>query len=103
MALPTELLADLHNWRQHHPHATFGDIEAEVAQRMAQLHAEAVEMLVQVPVATEGPPVCPTCVQPMHASGTRTRQVQTRTGRMVRLSRAYFVCPVCATGIFPPR
>lgn len=103
MTIPTELLADLTLWRQQHPAATFTEIEAEVARRLAQLHAEAVASVVNTPDETLASPTCPACGQRMQASGTRTRTIQTRTGVTVRLTRAYFVCPVCATGIFPPR
>lgn len=45
--------------------------------------------------------VCPECGQRMRYKGEKARDVVTETGE-VRLERAYYYCPSCRKGIFPP-
>jgi hypothetical protein len=101
MALPPDLVTPLRAWQQAHPQATLADIEAEVARLLAQTHAELVQDL----LAQRDPlpsPTCPDCQQPMQASGQRTRHLLVRSGADVTLTRSYYVCPACGTGLFPP-
>jgi hypothetical protein len=44
---------------------------------------------------------CPECGGRMQRKGERTRQVVTEAGE-VRVSRAYYSCPACRRGLFPP-
>lgn len=102
MTIPAELWADLQAWHAHHPQATWEELEAAVAHRLAAVHAEALTALVAETALPPERPRCPTCDQSMHASGTRTRQVLTRSGEVAPLTRQYFVCSACGTGLFPP-
>jgi uncharacterized protein with PIN domain len=45
---------------------------------------------------------CPECGQEMRYKGKKRRDLATETGE-VRLERAYYYCPICRKGVFPPR
>lgn len=100
--------ARLQQWRQEHPRATFDEIEDAVQQEVARWQAQLVAELAaegagdRIPVETEGRPVCAACGARMHRCGTRTREVLSRLGQPLRLERAYYVCPTCGAGVFPP-
>ncbi len=96
----------LRRWRAAHPHATFNEIEGAVDAEMQRVRARLV-----AEAAGDGaawgedpvPPACPTCGQRMQARGTRTRRMTVAGEQAVTLTRTYTVCPVCGTGLFPPR
>jgi hypothetical protein len=44
---------------------------------------------------------CPECGREMRYKGRKVRNVLTETGE-VRLERAYYYCPACRKGVFPP-
>ena len=97
----------LRAWRQAHPAASWEEIEDEVARQVAQLHAQGMAALTMGGEPGEGPgpdtpPACPACAGAMRPCGQRTRTRLTRTGRTVPLERAYYVCPACGAGLFPP-
>ncbi len=47
-------------------------------------------------------PTCPTCGVALHPRGKRTRRLRTAGGE-ITIARTYGICPVCGTGLFPPR
>lgn len=104
-----EIREQLRQWRQAHPQATFDEIDAEVARQYAALHAEVVAELsggAAVAEDEEGmvPVVqCAHCQIPMQRRGPRRRRVFTRRGVEADIERAYYVCPACGAGLFPPR
>jgi hypothetical protein len=87
-------------WRQAHPQATFDEIDAAVQRQFAPLQAAVVAELSQA--AHEEVARGAQCAGPMQAHGMRTRRVPTRQGQAVQLRRAYYVCPACGAGRFPP-
>jgi hypothetical protein len=95
----------LRAWRREHPHATFDEIDAEVARQYAQLHAEVVAELSTVEPSEGGGEalICALCQVPMQRRGQHTRAVPTRRGAAAQMTRAYYVCPACGAGLFPPR
>jgi hypothetical protein len=106
-----EVRARLQQWRRAHPQATFDEIEDAVQQELVQLQAQLVaEVIRPARAATEQVaelagaerPVCPGCGGPMQRSGQRTRTVLSRLGQPIPLERAYYVCPACGAGLFPP-
>jgi uncharacterized protein with PIN domain len=98
-----EIRERLRQWRREHPQATFDEIDAEVSQQYARLHAEVVaELSTTGDAARAVRPMCPDCQQPMHRRGRRCRAVATRRGVEAELVRDYYVCPACGTGVFPP-
>ena len=98
-------------WRRAHPRATFDEIDAEVQRQFAGLQAGMVAELSAPAGATpsRGPEPeeaayrCPQCQALMQRRGSRRRRVPTRQGAEVELERAYYVCPACGAGVFPPR
>lgn len=95
----------LREWRRAHPRATFDEIDAEVARQYAQLHAAVVAELsmVEPSEGSSEAPLCATCQVPLQRRGQHTRAVPTRHGVAAQMTRAYYVCPACGTGLFPPR
>jgi hypothetical protein len=99
----------LRQWRQAHPHATFDEIDAEVARQYAALHAEVVAELSTAAAAVagdetgEGVVRCAQCQTPMQRRGARRRRIPTRRGVEAEVARTYYVCPACGAGLFPPR
>jgi hypothetical protein len=55
----------------------------------------------QAPQAVPGP-VCEGCGREMHYKGRKKRRIVTRSGE-VDWERAYYYCPRCRRGLFPPR
>lgn len=108
-----QLRARLQQWRQAHPRATFDEIEEAVQQEVARWQAELVAELASEGAAqhdcpaaakeTEDRPICAACGIPLQRNGTRAREVLSRQGQPIRLQRAYYVCPACGAGVFPPR
>lgn len=100
---------DLATWRVAHPQATFAELEAVVEERVRQVRAAMLDLLLATPVAppsaaTDAAPVrCPVCREAMQARGRRTRHLTVEGDHALPLTRAYAVCPVCGTGLFPPR
>ena len=90
-------------WRETHPHATFADIEDAVEERLDALRGELITDLVTEAVADgPTPPGCPVCERPMARRGSGERMVTVRGNRTVPLQRAYYACPACGAGLFPP-
>lgn len=44
---------------------------------------------------------CEACERKMHKRGKRKRRVETVRGE-IEIERAYYTCPQCGTGVFPP-
>ncbi len=68
---------------------------AEMGRLMTQA---LVEIQDEVPVPG---PQCPTCQQEMHYKGRKKKGLETRSGS-VEIERAYYYCPPCKQGHFPP-
>ena len=81
---------------------TISDIEALVLDVRQELSEQLTEVLVQPGSEPAVPgPVCSGCGQEMHYKGLKRRYVRTRMGD-VQLERAYYYCPRCQRGFFPP-
>ncbi len=103
-----DLRARLRQWRREHPQASFDEIEEAVQHEIVRLQAQLVAEMIQAgaPEAeaeAEAGPVCAACGARMQRAGRRTRTVLSRLGQPIRLERAYYVCPACGAGLFPPR
>jgi hypothetical protein len=95
----------LRAWRQAHPAASWDEIETEVQRHLAGLQAEwmgLVALPAEAAAAAAAVPSCPGCGEGMRPCGQRSRTLLTRMGRPVTLERAYWVCPACGAGLFPP-
>jgi predicted RNA-binding Zn-ribbon protein involved in translation (DUF1610 family) len=92
------LLAD----RSEKEELTLSDIE-----RLVRTAGEGVmERFTDELVGEEAQPrqsqVCPECGKKMRYKGEKARDLVTETGE-VRVKRAYYYCPTCRKGFFPPR
>ncbi len=98
------LHAELRQWRAVHPDATLDEIAAQVTPRRRQLMgALLAELAVQEGngYAVEGLR-CEQCGGPLVYKGTPERDVLLLEGE-TEIARAYYHCPRCAAGLFPPR
>lgn len=108
--LTQQVMSGLREWRLQHPQATLREIETELDARLNRMRARLLEDLALQSVAAawqDAParhqPLCPQCGGPRHERGTHPRTLQTHGGQDITLERSYGVCPVCQTGLFPPR
>lgn len=99
-----QMYDELRAWRAKHREASFDEIAAQVTPRRRALMGE---MLAQL--ACEGDRdevvagvVCKGCGREMRYKGEFKRGVVHYLEGETELERAYFLCGVCETGIFPP-
>jgi hypothetical protein len=95
---------ELNAWYKAHPTATFDEIEQVIGEQGRGLLGEAIELLLRQGDlgATPDAPRCDGCGRVMVFKGYPEKTVH---GLKVdsEIPRAYYVCPVCEAGIFPPR
>lgn len=106
LAEATERFAALDTWRQAHPRATWGEIEAAIDAQLGPLRAQVLGDTAMASDATDlrgERPVCPTCGERLVAAGPRRRRLRSEGETALDLERTYARCPDCATGLFPPR
>jgi hypothetical protein len=95
---------ELWAWREAHPEATFDEIAAQVTPQRRAVIAQMLNSLAcqhgsgQVP---EGR-VCPGCGGAMEYKGEPKRAVEHYLEGETELNRAYYYCPQCESGLFPP-
>lgn len=103
MAQAEALIDELLTHRKPVQDTTLADIEQAVlgiGQRLQQ--ALTVELVnAQGKVVEPTGQTCPQCGGKLKAKGKRTRRVVTETGE-VSLTREYYHCAGCGTGLFPP-
>lgn len=97
------MFEELRAWREAHPTATFDEIAAQVTPKRRALMGELLGQLAQ----QQGDgryeeATCPSCGEPLEASGRRKRRIVHAEGE-VEVERAYHHCPQCGRGLFPPR
>lgn len=103
-SLFARLHEELRQWRAAHSEATLDEIAAQVTPRRRQLMgALLVELAVQEGngYVVEGLR-CEQCGKPLVYEGTPEREVLLLEGEG-ELARAYYHCPHCEAGLFPPR
>lgn len=106
-----DLDAELRAWRREHPRATLREIEAAVGDAVACLYLRYVGELAHASPAAEveggegrGPLACTSCGAELQRLGYQEREVLIAGhAEPLRLRRRYARCPVCGTGLFPPR
>ena len=95
----------LEDWYDHHPEATFADLEAHARPQRRALLGTSLALLINGRDCglQLDPPPCPQCGAPCKFEGYRARTVIGLEGD-TRLERAYYTCPRCEKQtLFPPR
>ena len=105
--LSEELNAEIAEWREQHPRATFREIEAEVDRRLDQYRAQVLSDTAKLSAKAEwlegeAGPECPVCGAKLEGKGKKKRRLQTRGGNEVEIDREQGLCPECGQVIFPP-
>ena len=100
----TGMYEELRQWRSKHPAASFDEIAAQVTRRRRALIGELLEALARQPgsgMVPEGV-ACERCGQAMEYKGEPERQIEHYLEGETDLKRAYYYCPRCKVGFFPP-
>jgi hypothetical protein len=90
-------------WYQDHPEATFDEMEAELGKRRRAVLGSFLELSLRQGNlgATPDDPACESCGKPMTFKGYPKKAVH-GVEADIKIPRAYYVCPSCGTGLFPP-
>jgi hypothetical protein len=99
-----ELWDEFNGWYQGHPEATFDEMEAELGKRRRAILGGFVELSLRQGDLGSTPeaPSCKECGRPMIFKGYPKKEVHGLEAD-AKIPRAYYVCPTCGVGIFPPR
>jgi hypothetical protein len=100
----TEALWDEFNaWYQEHPEATFDEMEAELGKQRRAILGSFLELSLRQGDlgATPEAPSCSQCGKPMVFKGYPKKEVHGLEAD-TKIPRAYYVCPTCEIGLFPP-
>ena len=94
---------EFNDWYQGHPEATFDEMEAELGKQRRAIVGGFVELALRQGDlgATPEAPSCERCGQPMVFKGYPEREVHGLEAD-AEIPRAYYVCPTCGVGLFPP-
>ena len=95
---------ELWQWREEHPEATFDELAAQVTPRRRAVMAELLRALAcQHGTGQEAAgQVCRSCGGQMEYKGEPKREVEHYLEGETELKRAYYYCPQCESGLFPP-
>lgn len=103
LARAGELWDDFDAWYEANPEATFDEMEEHLGRRRRAVLGELLELRLRqdnLGVTPEAPR-CERCGKPMVFKGYLTKSVQGLDVE-AEISRAYFHCPTCKVGFFPP-
>jgi len=99
-----QMYDELWQWREAHPQASFDEIAGQVTPRRRAVVAEMLKALAGqhgLGQAVEGQ-LCPECGGAMEYKGEPKREVEHYLEGETELRRAYYYCPQCESGLFPP-
>jgi hypothetical protein len=90
-------------WYQDHPEATFDEMEGELGKQRRAILGGFLELSLRQGDlgATPEAPSCRQCRRAMVFKGYPRKEVHGLEAD-VKIPRAYYVCPTCGVGIFPP-
>lgn len=77
------------------------EIVLGIRKRIGERMTEAV-VANQAGVRPVPSPACPQCEQEMHYKGMKQKEITSMIGE-VKLTRGYYYCDHCQSGLFPPR
>jgi hypothetical protein len=98
-----ELWDEFNGWYQDHPEATFDEMEAELGKQRRAILGDFLELSLRQGDlgATPEPPTCERCRKPMVFKGYPEKEFHGLEAD-AKIPRAYYVCPTCGVGLFPP-
>ncbi len=98
-----QVFEELQAWCETHPGYTLMELEEQAMRLRQHLVGEMMSKLVAKREAVQPAEgmKCQTCGGPMQDKGRRKRTVRGPEGP-VELDRAYYYCPACKQGLFPP-
>jgi hypothetical protein len=98
-----ELWDEFNAWYQGHPEATFDEMEAELGKQRRAILGNFLELSLRQGDLGAMPeaPSCSQCGKAMVFKGYPKKEVHGLEAD-ARIPRAYYVCPTCRIGIFPP-
>ena len=98
-----KLWDEFNAWYQDHPEATFDEMEAELGKQRRAILGHFLELSLRQGDlgATPEAPSCRQCGGLMVFKGYPKKEVQGLEAD-AKIPRAYYVCPTCGVGIFPP-
>jgi hypothetical protein len=102
-ALLEGMYDELSEWRDRHPEASLDEIARQVGRRRRELIGKWIGQLACQQgdgTIVEGVD-CPQCGQPLVYKGQSALRQEHLEGE-IDLQRAYYYCPACRAGIFPP-
>jgi hypothetical protein len=102
-ALAMELYGELRQWREEHPEASLDEIVQQAIpsrQRLMGVWLGQVACQHGTGEVAEGL-ICERCGHPMVYKG-RSRRAVEHLEAEIELKRAYYYCPHCDQGVFPP-
>ena len=90
-------------WHKEHPEATFDEMEDELGQERRGILGDFLALSLRQGDlgATPEAPLCKQCGQAMVFKGYPDKAVQGLEAE-AKIPRAYYVCPACKEGLFPP-
>jgi hypothetical protein len=92
----------LHEWRNQNLDASFDEIAEQVTPQRRELMGVLLKQLAEKADEKVQVPLCESCRREMVYKGTPVRGVVHSEGES-GLERAYYHCPDCESGLFPPR
>jgi hypothetical protein len=97
------VIDELLNWHESSGTPTLDEIEDVILKLRKRLGERLAETVIgdQEAVRPVPGPACATCGQEMHYKGMKGVTVEGRIG-VTGLSRAYYYCDRCRSGLFPP-
>lgn len=92
----------LHEWRSQNLDASFDEIAEQVTPQRRELMGVLLKQLAEQADEKVNVWACETCGREMVYKGTPGRGIVHSEGE-TGLERAYYHCPDCESGLFPPR
>ena len=104
LAAALHLWDEFNTWYDAHPDATFDEMEQELGKHRRVLMGETLELTLRRGDLGASPaaPHCEQCGRRLVFKGYPEKEVHGLEGE-AEIPRAYYVCPHCEAGVFPPR
>lgn len=98
-----ELWDEFNAWYQGHPEATFDEMEGELGKQRRAILGNFLELGLRQGDLGARPeaPSCDKCGKPMVFKGYPKKEIHGLEAD-AKIPRAYYVCPTCGVGLFPP-